>query len=220
MTRFLLAVIFLSFFFVGCGKNDGSLETGSAIITWQVGARGCEEANTPTIRVSLPFGLTNEEGVSSWMQSCASEEITIEHLQARYYVFTLEALTADGDVDFEGKSLQTQIRAGGVTELEPVILEASPATLTLQWNFGGPLCSQVGISEIEIFAFDQEGSLETQLSSSCELGEVTLTLDPGEYDVAINGLTVEDVLLYNHVFEINLGRGDRRSTQFEMQMVN
>ena len=220
MTRSILTAASLTFMLLGCSSNDAPLGTGSASLSWQVGARGCETAGTPTVRVSLMDGLSNDAGINSWVQTCESGGMTIGGLRSGYYVFIIEALDENGDAEFLGESEQAQVRSNGVTDVAAIVLDAIPAALNVEWTFGGPLCAHVGVQDVEVLAFDSEGSLKAEAIASCETGDVAMNLDPGLYDIALNGIDESDTIIYTHVFDIELGRGDRLTERLELESVS
>ena len=79
----------------------------------------------------------------------------------------------------------------------------------MQWNFGGPLCGQVGVSDVDVFAYDGYGTVEQGVRTGCEIGTAELEVRPGPYDVVVQGIDADERVLYESVFAAELTRGSQ-----------
>lgn len=188
---------------LGCGDDAEPLEAGEVSLQWLVGPHGCEEARTTTIEVR------DVDGDGGWTFGCASRGGRLPGIAPGTYNFELRALDELGDVTFIGFAERVQVRPGGVTTVPPVPLEAAPADLQVEWNFGGPLCGQVDVSSVAVRVFDANAIIVNEATVPCEDGAATLVVPPGQYDVVVLGLDGEGELRFETVFTRILERGDQ-----------
>jgi len=188
---------------VACG-GDEPIETGEVALQWQVGPHGCAEAGAATMVVTE---VDAESGSTAWQFRCEDREATLSDLKPGTWSFVLEAQNAAGETVYRGETGIVQVRPGGMTLAPPVALQAAPAELFVQWNFGGPLCGQVGVSDVDVFAYDGYGTVEQGVRTGCEIGTAELEVRPGPYDVVVQGIDVDERVLYESVFEAELTRG-------------
>jgi hypothetical protein len=191
----------------GCAQDREVLELGDVQLQWAVGPRGCQDAGTRELWVTTDVAV---EGVPStgWRFHCEARRGRIAPLPAGVYRFRLAAVGPDGTAWFDGATEAVQVRPGGTSLVPPVVLQARPARWTLRWNFGGPLCSQVDVAEVEVFAFDGWGTVEGQGRAACEQGMVELHLRPGSYDVVIQATSPSGDLRFERILERTLLRGE------------
>jgi hypothetical protein len=191
----------------GCGREYEQLETGEVALRWVVGPRGCEEASADAVEVEQ----VDEGGVAvgpRWRFACEARFGIIDGLEPAAYRFVLRAVTPEGRATFMGDTGAVAVRPGGVTEPPPVVMEATPGRLTVEWNFGGPLCAQAGAATVEVLAFDPWGTIEASRVQSCETGAASLVMRPGPYDVVVHALSVEGMPTHEYIFPVELDRGD------------
>lgn len=203
----------------GCGSSDERIPTGSAMLEWQVAARDCARADVETVRVEIDGGWSNERGVSAWDFPCDVRRAAVDDLAPGRYLFVLSGLSADGERRFSGRTEQVEVRSDGVVRPGTVVLEAMRSSLRVEWNFGGPFCAHVGVDEVELIAFDSWGSAIDLVRETCDRGGADLELRPGEYDIALFGLSANGMLLYHHVFESRLEAGTKHSQHVTLTAV-
>lgn len=188
---------------LGCGDQAEPLEAGEVSLQWLVGPHGCAEAHTTTIEVR------DTDGDDVWTFGCDSRGGRLPGISPGTYSFELRALDDAGQVTFIGYADRVQVRPGGVTTVAPVPLEAAPADLEVEWNFGGPLCGQVDVASVAVRAFDANAMIVNDATVPCEDGAAVLVVPPGRYDVVVLGLDTEGALRFETVFTRLLERGDR-----------
>lgn len=204
---------------IACGSDSDRLDTGSAALEWQVAARDCARADVETVRIEIEGGWKNERGVSHWDFTCTERRGEVPELAPGRYVFVLNGLATDGVTSFLGRTEQVEVRSRGVARPGTVILEARPADLRVEWTFGGPFCSHVGVAEVELIAFDSFGSAIGSAREGCDTGRAHLLLRPGAYDVAVFGLGANGQLLYHSVFEVGLLAGHEHTERVTLEVV-
>lgn len=192
--------------FAGCSDDDaGGGLSGSASLSWRIGARTCSEVGVERIRISLSEGgsMTPAE------VSCESRAAEVSGLRPGQYRFLVEGLDAAGVARYEAQTERVEIRANGSTVVPSAVLSAKLAELVLSWSFGGPLCSQAGVSHVDVHIFDDYGFEESYQRTGCDLGETSLNTRPGEWDVVVHGISGEGAVSYFSVFEVELQPGGK-----------
>lgn len=190
-----------------CGREYEPIETGEVALTWYVGPHGCSEAQAERVVVSRIHERTGAT-LGEWDFACEARYGSIDGLAPGSYVFEVEAVTLDGRATFVGRSHGIEVRPGGVTTAPPVVLEATPARLTVEWNFGGPLCRQAGASWVSVMAFDPWGTIEEEKGAPCEAGVTSLSIRPGVYDVVIQAVSLDGIPTHEILIDVSLERGD------------
>jgi hypothetical protein len=201
-----------------CGREYEPIETGEVALTWYVGPHGCAEAQAERVVVSRVDGRTGAT-LGQWDFACEARYGAIDGLAPGSYLFELEALTVDGRATFIGSAHSVEVRPGGTTSPPPVVMEATPARLTVEWNFGGPLCRQAGASWVSVMAFDPWGTIEEEKGASCEAGVTSLTIRPGVYDVVIQALSPDGLPTHEILIDVALERGDDLVERVELEAI-
>lgn len=191
----------------GCSREYEPIETGGVALSWYVGPHGCSEAGAERVLVSR---VDEDSGarLGEWAFACEARYGSIAGLEPGGYVFELNAVTLDGRSTFVGRTPRLEVRPGGTTQPPPIVMEATPARLTVEWNFGGPLCRQAGATWVSVMAFDPWGTIEEEMGASCESGVTSLTIRPGEYDVVVHALSAQGQPTHEVLFPLGLERGD------------
>lgn len=205
MRRYLMTVAIVASAGSACAREYETLETGTVALSWYVGPHGCADAEADRIEASL-VGAPDR----SWEFACDARAGVVSGLSAGRYAFDLRAVTTNGRATFVGQTAEVDVRPGGVSEPPPVVMEATPASLTVEWNFGGPLCRQAGATTVEVMAFDPWGTIESQAVTMCELGAATVSVRPGVYDVVVHAVSNQGYPTHESMFTLELDRGDER----------
>jgi hypothetical protein len=199
------SLLVLSAAFIGCSGESEPIETGEVKVQWHVGARGCADVGAATIEVRS-VGTGREVG--PWTFDCNDRVGVLADLAPGTWRFELDATDSEGVGIFGGDTGEVVVRPEGITVVPTVVLEAAPAVLTVEWNFGGPLCAQVGVEEIEVLAFDPWGSVENRIEVPCNDGIASFEIRPGDYDVAIHGLNSTGAIVYAQLLDVSLTQGE------------
>ncbi len=215
--RFGLAAgaILLGLFSGACADDRNSLERGDVELQWALGPRGCEDAGISEIIVTTDAMAA---GVSStgWRFDCEARQGVIRDLAPGNYEFRVEAYADGGMLWYDGTTGRVQVRPGGLTVGAPVVLQATPASYSVKWTFGGPLCRHVDVERISVLVFDLRGTVESMTEALCDEGLVRMTLPPGEYDVVVHALSEDDVLRYERVIAVSLDRGEVLTDEIDL----
>lgn len=185
----LPVALFCTLLVAGCADESSGLASGRVDLTWRIGPTSCSSVGSDEVSVELVGGGANLDGQTVWRFPCADREGTISNLRPGNYTFLLEANNAAGDAVFEGETGLVDVRESGTSTPPVVVMRAAPGTAHIEWNFGGPLCSQVDVADVLVLAFDLNGSLEQEVTAACNEGAATLSLRPGDYDLLVLGLS-------------------------------
>jgi len=200
--------------FTGCGNGDESLETGEVTLSWLVGPRGCEDTGATRVVVNALDKSGEPSRSLEWGFSCQARSGRLRDLEPGTYTFVLQAITPTDEVVYVGETGLVQVRPGGVTAVDPVAMQATPARLSVQWRFrDGRLCAQSGVTQVTVLAFDMFGTIEAQATALCDAGGVVTDIRPGTYDVVLHGINDDQLVTYDAIFEIELQRGERATQQ-------
>ena len=180
---------FSALLFAGCADDASGLASGRVELAWRIGPTSCAEVGSDEVSVELLGGLANLDGQTVWKFPCGEREGVVSNLRPGSYTFLLAANNNAGDAVFEGATSLVDVRESGTSTPPVVVMRAAPGTAKIEWNFGGPLCSQVDVSDVLVMAFDLNGSLEQEASVSCNEGAASLSLPPGSYDLLVLGLS-------------------------------
>lgn len=190
MRRATLSVVALSAaLFAGCADETSGLASGRVELSWRIGPTSCADVGSDEVAVELLGGGANLDGQTIWRFPCTDREGTIPNLRPGTYTFLLAANNEAGDAVFEGATAAVDVREAGTSTPPVVVMRAAPGTAHIEWNFGGPLCSQVDVADVLVMAFDLNGSLEQEATVACNEGAATLSLRPGDYDLLVLGLS-------------------------------
>ena len=173
----------------GCADESSGLASGRVDLSWRIGPTSCADVGSNEVSVELLGGGANLDGQTIWRFPCSDREGTISNLRPGTYTFLLEANNPAGDAVFEGATALVDVREAGTSTPPVVVMRAAPGTAKIEWNFGGPLCSQVDVADVLVMAFDLNGSLEQEATVACNEGAATLSLRPGDYDLLVLGLS-------------------------------
>ena len=175
--------------FAGCADDASGLASGRVELAWRIGPTSCAEVGSDEVSVELLGGLANLDGQTVWKFPCGEREGVVSNLRPGSYTFLLAANNNAGDAVFEGATSLVDVRESGTSTPPVVVMRAAPGTAKIEWNFGGPLCSQVDVSDVLVMAFDLNGSLEQEATVACNEGAASLSLPPGSYDLLVLGLS-------------------------------
>ena len=216
-THFALVTLLASTLAVGCGSATDDLEPGTASLSWTVGARGCDASGVESIRIQTEDGLGE---TLQWVAACADGAIDLGDLRPGTYVFGVEGLAADGGSQYVGVSEPTDVRAGGQVAVERVHLTSRPADVRVEWTFGGPLCSHVGVTHVELLAVDMDGNIEDEVIVACDDGAGQLILPPRSYDIVVSGQDLDGDEAYLSIVTVDLKAGDEVTERVELVAVD
>ena len=180
---------FSALLFAGCADDASGLASGRVELAWRIGPTSCAEVGSNEVSVELLGGLANLDGQTIWRFPCGDREGIVSNLRPGSYTFLLAANNAAGAAVFEGATSVIDVREAGTSTPPVVVMRAAPGTAKIEWNFGGPLCSQVDVADVLVMAFDLNGSLEQEASVACNEGAASLSLPPGSYDLLVLGLS-------------------------------
>ena len=180
---------FSALLFAGCADDASGLASGRVELAWRIGPTSCAEVGSNEVSVELLGGLANLDGQTIWRFPCGDREGIVSNLRPGSYTFLLAANNAAGAAVFEGATSLIDVREAGTSTPPVVVMRAAPGTAKIEWNFGGPLCSQVDVADVLVMAFDLNGSLEQEASVACNEGSASLSLPPGSYDLLVLGLS-------------------------------
>jgi len=180
---------FSALLFAGCADDSSGLASGRVELAWRIGPTSCAEVGSNEVSVELLGGLANLDGQTIWRFPCGDREGVVSNLRPGSYTFLLAANNAAGAAVFEGATSVIDVREAGTSTPPVVVLRAAPGTAKIEWNFGGPLCSQVDVADVLVMAFDLNGSLEQEATVACNEGAASLSLPPGSYDLLVLGLS-------------------------------
>jgi hypothetical protein len=205
----------LGMFSTACADDRSSLERGDVELQWALGPRGCEQAGVSEVFVTTDV-MAAGVSTTGWRFDCEARQGVIRDLAPGNYTFQIEAFAEGGMLWYEGSTGRVQVRPGGLTVGAPVVMEATPASYSVKWTFGGPLCRHVDVDRVSVLVFDLRGTVETMAEAECDEGLVRMTLPPGEYDVVVQALSVEDVLRFEQVVSVSLDRGEVLTDEIEL----
>lgn len=202
-----------------CADDRSSLERGDVELQWALGPRGCEGAGISEVIVTTDVMAA---GVSStgWRFDCEARQGVIRDLAPGNYDFRIEAYADGGMLWYDGTTGRVQVRPGGLTVGAPVVMEATPASYSVKWTFGGPLCRHVDVDRVSVLVFDLRGTVETMAEAPCDEGLVRMTLPPGDYDVVVHALSEDDVLRFEQVVAVSLERGEVLTDEIDLAQTN
>ena len=173
----------------GCADDSSGLASGRVELAWRIGPTSCADVGSDEVSVELLGGAANLDGQTVWKFPCSNREGVVSNLRPGSYTFLLAANNPAGDAVFEGATSLVDVRESGTSTPPVVVMRAAPGTAHIEWNFGGPLCSQVDVADVLVMAFDLNGSLEQEATVSCNEGAASLSLRPGSYDLLVLGLS-------------------------------
>jgi hypothetical protein len=199
---------------VACDDPGESVDPGAVELAWRVGPFGCESAGTDEIEVTTLDGATDLDGRSRWTFDCSDRVGEIRRLPPGTYAFDLVAADGSGEPVFEGGTGPVEVRSGGTSTPDAVVLRASPGFVEVSWNFGGPLCSQVDVARVRLLAFDANQAQAAESTQPCEAGTSSLELPPGSYDLVVLGLPgAGGAPRYEKVVRVDVTRGQTELLQ-------
>lgn len=198
---------------LACGGDDSVSLTGSASLSWQIGARTCDEVGVETIRIRAAEGGR----MDAVEVACEQRRVDLEGLRPGVYRFRLDGLDAQGLPRYQAVSEAVEVRASGRVNVPSAVLSARHARLILRWTFGGPLCSQAGVRDVHVHVFDRFGFEEVHEQIACDAGEIEIDVRPGAWDVLLHGVTPEGAIGHtSHVpVELRPGEVAQRTTVLE-----
>lgn len=190
----------------GCGGDDEALQRGEVLLSWEVGASTCRERGI--VNVEAVLGPQGDTQRPSWSFLCEDMSGVIGGLEPGTYTFDLVGRDAGGTRRYRASVAAIVVRPGGRTVAPTPVLLPEPARLELSWNFGGPLCGPVDVATVEVLAFDRFDVLQQQTSAPCEAGLVTLSLQPGPYDIRARAVSAGGVLRDSFLLDLQLAPGE------------
>ncbi len=205
--RICLALLVVAIALAGCSERGERLEDGEVHLQWLVGPHGCDDAETPWILVGIQ-GEDSRVGARQWQFACDAGEGVVAGLDPGSYVFVLRGIDIFGRPTFIGDTGRVDVRPSGATRADAVRLAAKPASVTVRWDFGGPLCATLNVVRVEVLAFDIHGTIEAEAAADCENAEATIDLRPGHYDIVVQGVDQNGLILYEAIYAGQFERGD------------
>jgi hypothetical protein len=191
---------------LGCGEDD-ALPRGEVLVSWSVGTSSCAERGLQTVEVVLGGGTGSTR--PTWSFLCDAGEGLVPNLEPDTYSFALFASDLRGERRYTGELRSVTVRPGGTTQTETVVLRPTPARLAVTWNFGGPLCGQVGVDTVHVLFSDSFDVTRDEAFTPCEEGEAVFELPPGQYRMRARALSETRVELDRvDVPELVLNAGD------------
>jgi hypothetical protein len=181
----------------GCGGDS----PGSIRVAWQLGAGvQCTEAvaNIDTIRVRVLRPQGNKEVVAPASFGCGAGSATVQAIPAGTYNLAIEGLNASAPttVVFSGQLGGVVVKSGQAIDVGTVVLEKLPETvnpggLSISWNFGGPLCSGAGVSQVRLQVWLDRVYRKHDQTYPCDSPAVALDVPPGSYAIIGEGLDAQ-----------------------------
>lgn len=205
---YLLVATLCSVLATACADDSPETLTGTANLSWQVGARGCAEHDVNHIRITQREA-SGTRVLQRWDLACAAGRATLVGVRPGRYVFEVEGRDHTSTPRWHGASAPIEVRASGETVVPTITLTGLPATVEIRWNFGGPFCSHAEVARVEVKVFDTEGFEVSRAQAACETGTVEFSLRAGLFDVSVEGLNSLGVVTHSYLLELHVQRGEQ-----------
>lgn len=195
---------------------------GSLTVYWTsfdglTGSGRCQDAGVHDVRAVLYDSAGTI--VHDDSMDCTYEGIVWDYLTAGTYEVVLNGLDSQDGILYAGEK-EVVVNVGEDRAYD-VDLHGLFGSLTVWWDSfagheGSHRCSQAGVSEVRATLYDSAGGLVSDDYYPCTQGGVEWDLEPGTYEIVLNGIDADGYVLYagdawvdvelgqNNVYEVDL----------------